>query len=107
MPNPLHTITKVFKDHFTCDDKDIYIETIRLIDYAATETDKYDYETDGDWEKILQELVEAVDEYEKSQREDEDKVEEGSDDDDIGRDLEDLDDDDTPLPTEDKTVNKE
>lgn len=106
MPNPLHTITKVFKDHFTCDDKDIYIETIRLIDYAATETDKYDYETDGDGEKILQELVEAVDEYEKSQREDEDKVDEGTDDDDVERDLEDLDEDDKPL-TEDKTVNKE
>jgi hypothetical protein len=92
MPNPLHNITNVFKDHFTCDDKDIYIDTIRLLDYVANEVDKYDFETDGEGERILQELLEDVDEYNKSQREDEDKEEE-DDNDDIERNSEDLDDD--------------
>lgn len=103
MPNPVHTITKVFKDHFTCDDKDVYIQTLRLIDHVATELDQYDYETNGDGQKILQELIEDVDEYEKSQREDEDKEDEIDEDETPARITDDLDDDE-PISTEEKVT---
>lgn len=95
MPNPLHAITHVFKDHFTTEDKDIYINTINLLDHCATELDKFEYETDGEGEQILQDLNEAVDEYNKSQREEE-EVE--TDDDDI-KDLDREDDNDEDEPT--------
>lgn len=99
MPNPLHEITKVFKDHFTCDDKDIYIQTIRLLDFAATELDGYDYETNSEGEAILVELKEDVRDYEKSQIEDDDEVEtEVDENDDVERVTEDLDEDELPEP---------
>lgn len=80
MPNPLHTLVHVFKDHFTTEDKDIYINTIKLLDHAATELDQYEYETNGEGEAILQDLNESVHDYNKSQREEE-EIE--ADDDDI------------------------
>jgi len=96
MPNPLHTLVHVFKDHFTTEDKDIYIDTIKLLDHCATELDKYDYETDGEGEQILRDLSDSVDEYNKSLRE-EDVEEVETDDDDIKElDREDEDDDETP-----------
>lgn len=97
MSNPLHALVHVFKDHFTTEDKDIYIETIKLLDHCATELDQYDYETNGDGEQILKDLSEAVADYNKSLRE-EDEVE--TDDDDI-RELNREDDDD-----EDETTAK-
>lgn len=69
MPNPLHTLVHVFKDHFTTEDKDIYIDTIKLLDHCATELDQFEYETNGEGETILQDLNESVSEYNKSLRE--------------------------------------
>lgn len=104
MPNPLHKVTQIFKDHFTCDDKDIYIDTIRLIDHCATELDSYDYETNSDGERILGELEESVTEYEKSQREDDEEVIDEGEDEDKERNLEDLDEDEVPPATEEKVT---
>lgn len=108
MPNPLHTITNVFKDHFTTEDKDVYIDTIKLLDYVATELDKFDYETDGEGEQLLKDLKDSVEDYIKSLREDEDaEPTDDDDDDDKERNLEDLeDDDDTPPITEASNTDK-
>lgn len=100
MPNPFHEITKVFKDHFTCDDKDIYIQTLRLIDHCATELDGYDYETNSDGEEILNELKEDVKDYEKSQIEDDEVDGEVDEDDAPERNLEDLDEDEPVVDKE-------
>ena len=101
MPNPLHALVHVFKDHFTTEDKDIYIDTIKLLDHCATELDKFEYETDGEGETILQDLNESVNEYNKSLREEEDAPE--TDDDDI-KDLDRENDDDDEPTTEDKVT---
>lgn len=103
MPNPLVTILEVVHKHMTADSDDIYVETLRLIQHAIDETDRQDYETDSDGEKIIGEVEEAVQEYDISQRGDDDEVDGEIDDDDNELDREnadDLDDDELPQPVE-------
>lgn len=105
MPNPLHQITNVFKDYFTTEDKDIYIDAIKLLDHCATELDQYEYETDSDGEKLSADLKDSIADYEKSLNSEDEENDEDEDED--VRHTEDLDEEDEvvkdteiPLSTE-------
>lgn len=94
--NPLLVILEVVHKHMTADTDEIYIETLRMIQYCITELDKHEYETDGDGELILADLKEAVADFESSLREEDDEV--VDDDTDLDRENKDDLDDDEEIP---------